>query len=148
MNKQSILLGSSFHDWCLDAGLNLGGPVHLIRKPNESGPRFGDKVRPTFQRSSLESARLLELGRQIPVDLKADANFDKSRSCPDHKTFLPVSVRLFHRSKNDSAYRQGDNLKSELPRFRGGIIQPNALPRRIRRLRRSILQLRSQPTQI
>ena len=25
MNKQSILLGSSFYDWCLDARLDLGG---------------------------------------------------------------------------------------------------------------------------
>ena len=25
LNKQSILLGSSFYDWCLDAGLDLGG---------------------------------------------------------------------------------------------------------------------------
>jgi hypothetical protein len=32
--------------------------------------------------------RILQLGWQIPVDLKADADFDESGSRPDHETFL------------------------------------------------------------
>jgi hypothetical protein len=38
-----------------------------------------------FANAALEA---LELGRQIAVDLKSDADFDKCRCGPDHECFL------------------------------------------------------------
>jgi len=48
-----------------------------------------------------------EFGGQIPVDLKADADFDESRSRPDHETFL--LFQFMSRVKMIAPNRQGDN---------------------------------------
>jgi hypothetical protein len=40
-----------------------------------------------------------EFGGQIPVDLKANADFDESRSRPDHETFLRFKLSIISRAQ-------------------------------------------------
>jgi hypothetical protein len=38
---------------------------------------------------------LLELGGQVAIDLKADADFHESGGCPNHETFLRFSITAY-----------------------------------------------------
>jgi hypothetical protein len=77
------------------------------QKGTEKGPPTGQPnrfaaSRPIALRSVEDPARcgeISEFGGQIPVDLKADADFDESRSRPDHYTFLRFKLSIVSGAK-------------------------------------------------
>jgi hypothetical protein len=42
----------------------------------------------------------LELGGQVAVDLKADADFHESGGCPNHETFLRFSIIAYDSNRS------------------------------------------------
>jgi hypothetical protein len=42
----------------------------------------------------------LELGGQVAVDLKADADFNESGGCPNHETFLRFSIIAYDSNRS------------------------------------------------
>lgn len=73
-------------------------PIHRQVVPGEThavlAKKIGVQLTHLRQRTpfalTIDLARvgLLELGGQVAIDLKADADFHESRSCPNHETFL------------------------------------------------------------
>ena len=43
---------------------------------------------------------LLELGGQVAIDLKADADFHESGGCPNHETFLRFSIIAYDSNRS------------------------------------------------
>ena len=69
---------------------------HCGKPPPPAEPSTIAVKRPIQRDNYRAKGADLELGREVAVDLEADADFDKGRSCPGHDRFLcPLFGYLF-----------------------------------------------------